>query len=173
MKPALLPLLGLLCLASSGCVDIQRNAYQPAGATNKHSRQTIMATPYLRDIPPPRCYSSRWSANTASQPAGSPYAGNFPARVTGEVVVPPTSPGLYGPVSDLQVNAASYASTGFGGPSYRYALRGYGYYGGDYGYYPGIYGPYAYGTNCVTGGVRGVGVVGRVGNAGTGFVRTR
>jgi hypothetical protein len=129
MKLALLLLLGLAGLA--GCTDLQRTAYQDSRSINKYSRQNMRETE--QDIPLPRIRPPgvpRY-ANYDYTPRSpySPYA-NRQAFVSGDVVVPAYSPGLYGPVADPQYSAAM--GPGFGGPRYRYAPRYYG----TYGYYP-------------------------------------
>ena len=125
MKRAVLPLLGIIAL--SGCTtNLDRSAYQSSNTVNKYARQNMMAI--RRDTPLPPMYPRR----IAAQPAGSPYApGTGPrARLTADVQVPASSPGLYGPV---QVSPAWQDIPGFGGHRYRYTSP-VGYYGGYYPY---------------------------------------
>ena len=131
MQRVVLPLFGLI--AFTGCADLGRSAYRDSNSVNKYARQNMMAI--RRDTPPPPLYPHRIAAAAASSvpyPAGSPYApGTGPhARLTADVQVPASSPGLYGPV---QVSPAWQDNPGFGGRRYRYSSPG-GYYGSYYPY---------------------------------------
>ena len=125
MKPALLFLLGIAGL--SGCTDLQRSAYQDSRSINKYSRENMRETARNIPLPPSR---PRPLSSYGAYVASSPYLpGSGPrAAVSGEVVAPAYSPGLYGPVADQPY----WNYSGFGGPRYRYAPHYYG----TYGYYP-------------------------------------